>query len=74
MDQGSDPLAHREWLVELVAEHFDRLYAYAYRLTGTADAADDLTQQAFLVAQQRLVRFKGRQPAGSWRMFETKAV
>ena len=68
MDQGSDPLAHREWLVELVAEHFDRLYAYAYRLTGTADAADDLTQQAFLVAQQRLGQLKDRDRAGAWLM------
>lgn len=68
MDRGSDPQTQRELLVELVAEYFDRLYAYAYRLTGAADAADDLTQQAFLVAHQRLAQLKERDRAGAWLM------
>ncbi|MCA9152669.1 MAG: sigma-70 family RNA polymerase sigma factor, partial [Planctomycetales bacterium] len=52
----------------LAAEHFDRLYAYAFRLTGAADAADDLTQQTFLVAQQRLDQLQHRERAGGWLM------
>ena len=38
----------------LVDEHLGAVYRYAYRLTGTVQDAEDLTQQVFLLAQQRL--------------------
>jgi RNA polymerase sigma-70 factor, ECF subfamily len=46
-------------LAKMVDEHHASLYRYAYRLSGTAADAEDLTQQVFLVAQQKLdqVRF-----------------
>ncbi len=36
-----------------LGEQVEWLFAYAYRLTGSRDMAEDLAQTAFLVAQQR---------------------
>jgi RNA polymerase sigma-70 factor (ECF subfamily) len=55
--QPSPPVTSRGvWndLVKLVEDHHASLYRYAYRLSGTAADAEDLTQQVFLVAQQKL--------------------
>ncbi len=41
-------------LPSLVAAHADILYRYAYRLTGSTADAEDLTQQTFLIAHQKL--------------------
>jgi RNA polymerase sigma-70 factor (ECF subfamily) len=49
-----------------VEEHVDRLFAYAYRLTGSVEAAEDLTQQTFLVAHQRLSQLREPDKLGSW--------
>lgn len=38
----------------LILEHHVVIYHYAYRLTGRQQDAEDLTQQTFLVAQQKL--------------------
>ena len=38
---------------ELVDEFYESLYRYAYRLTGKADQADDLTQETFCRAQMQ---------------------
>jgi RNA polymerase sigma-70 factor (ECF subfamily) len=53
-------------LLRLVADHADVLYRYAYRLTGSVADAEDLTQQTFLIAHQKLSQV--REPAGarSW--------
>lgn len=40
-------------LPKLVADHHAELYRYAFRLCGAAEDAEDLTQQTFLVAQQK---------------------
>jgi RNA polymerase sigma-70 factor (ECF subfamily) len=37
---------------QLVADHHQALYRYAYRLTGASADAEDLVQQAFLIAHQ----------------------
>lgn len=50
----------------LVAEHLQKVYAYAYRLTGTVADAEDLTQQVFLLAQQRLDQLRRPEAARSW--------
>lgn len=41
-------------LESLVREHHQDLYRYAYRLSGSSSDAEDLTQQTYLIAHQRL--------------------
>ena len=50
-------------LPRLVADHAGVLYRYAYRLTGSVADAEDLTQQTFLIAHQKLSQL--REPAGA---------
>jgi RNA polymerase sigma-70 factor (ECF subfamily) len=50
----------------LIVAHHAALYRYAYRLCGCAAEADDLTQQAFLVAQQKLHQLREADRAGAW--------
>ena len=54
-------------LVEgLVAEHYEGLYRYAYRLTGSAADAEDLTQEAFCKAQSCFSQLRDRARAKAW--------
>ena len=50
----------------LIDEHLDAVYRYAYRLTGTVCDAEDLTQQVFLLAQQRLDQLREADRARGW--------
>jgi RNA polymerase sigma-70 factor (ECF subfamily) len=50
----------------LVEEHLAAVYRYAYRLTGTVQDAEDLTQQVFLLAQQRLEQLREAERARGW--------
>ena len=50
----------------LVDEHLAAVYRYAYRLTGTVQDAEDLTQQVFLLAQQRLEQLREADRARGW--------
>lgn len=52
----------------LVAQHHAAVYRYAFRLTGSAADAEDLVQQAFLLAQQRLAQLREASRAASWLM------
>ena len=56
----------RAEIAQLVAEHHQAVYGYAYRLTGSAADAEDLTQQVFLQAQQKLEQLRSRDAARSW--------
>lgn len=49
-----------------VEEYLDDVYAYAYRLAGSHDQAEELTQQTFLVAQQRWKQLRDRSRARAW--------
>jgi RNA polymerase sigma-70 factor (ECF subfamily) len=49
-----------------VDEHLDRLFAYAYRLTGSPDLAEDLTQQTCLLAQQQIHQLRDPDKLGAW--------
>jgi RNA polymerase sigma-70 factor (ECF subfamily) len=53
-------------LTRLVADHHAAVYGYAYRLTGSVQDAEDLTQQAFLAAQTSLTQLRQTQNARSW--------
>jgi RNA polymerase sigma-70 factor (ECF subfamily) len=53
-------------LSELVRLHYALVYRYAYRLCGSAEEAEDLTQQAFLAAHQRLYQLRDANSAKSW--------
>ena len=50
----------------LIAAHHAPIYRYAYRLTGMAADAEDLTQQAFLIAQQKLHQLREAERAAGW--------
>src|SRR4029077_16800143 len=51
---------------ELVRRYQDRLYHTAYRLTGNAEDAQDVVQEAFLSAYQSLGSFKGDSLFFTW--------
>lgn len=52
----------------LIAAHHAAVYRYARRLAGCEVEAEDLTQQTFLIAQQKLgqVREQARAGLGCW--------
>lgn len=51
---------------ELITQHYAAVYRVAYRLTGSAQDAEDLTQQAFLDAQHHLPSLRDPSRAKSW--------
>ena len=50
----------------LVDDHYAALYRYAYRLSGTADAASDLTQETFCKAQAQMNQLRDPNRAKAW--------
>jgi RNA polymerase sigma-70 factor (ECF subfamily) len=50
----------------LVEEHYATLYRYAYRLSGSASDAEDLTQETYLRAQAKLSQLRDRARAKPW--------
>src|SRR4051794_28517428 len=50
----------------LIAAHHAPLYRYAYRLTGVAADAEDLTQQTFLIAHQKVDQLREAERAAGW--------
>jgi RNA polymerase sigma-70 factor, ECF subfamily len=53
-------------IARLVSDHHQAVYAYAFRLSGSAAEAEDLTQHVFLVAQQKLGQLRKVGSAKSW--------
>lgn len=53
-------------VARLVTEHHQAVYRYAYRLTGQVPDAEDLTQQVFLKAQQRLGQVRDVERVRGW--------
>ncbi len=53
-------------VAQLVAEHHQGMYRYAYRLTGSVQDAEDLTQQAFVVAQRKIGQIRKQENAKAW--------
>lgn len=53
-------------MAQLVADHHESLYRYAYRLSGAVADAEDLTQQVFLIAQQKLDQVRRAECVRGW--------
>ena len=51
---------------QLVEAHYAALYRYAYRLTGSAADAEDLTQETFCQAQLKLAQLRDPARAKAW--------
>jgi RNA polymerase sigma-70 factor (ECF subfamily) len=51
---------------KLVDQHYASLYRYAYRLSGSAADAEDLTQEAFCQAQRKLAQLRDWDKAKAW--------
>jgi RNA polymerase sigma-70 factor (ECF subfamily) len=60
------PLATDVSLPQLIREHAGPLYRYAFRLAGQASDAEDLVQQTFLIAQQKLHQLRENERAAAW--------
>src|SRR5688572_13349421 len=60
---GNPPAAE---MVALVTQHHAAVYRYATRLCGCPTEAEDLTQQTFLIAQQKLPQLREAERAGGW--------
>jgi RNA polymerase sigma-70 factor, ECF subfamily len=50
----------------LVDAHYEVLYRYAYRLSGSSQSAEDLTQETFCQAQTKLHQLRDQAKAKSW--------
>jgi RNA polymerase sigma-70 factor (ECF subfamily) len=53
-------------LTELACLHYPLVYRYAFRLCGSVEEAEDLTQQAFLTAHRRLDQLREPDAAKAW--------
>jgi RNA polymerase sigma-70 factor (ECF subfamily) len=56
----------RRGIAPLVEQHYESLYRYAYRLSGTSADAEDLTQEAFYKAQSQLQQLRDPERAKPW--------
>ena len=56
----------RPEIARLITEHHEAVYRYAYRLAGAVPDAEDLTQQVFLICQQRLHQLREPEKARGW--------
>jgi RNA polymerase sigma-70 factor (ECF subfamily) len=57
------PICRIEALVEA---HYAALYRYGYRLSGSCQEAEDLTQETFCLAQTKLQQLRDANCAKSW--------
>jgi RNA polymerase sigma-70 factor (ECF subfamily) len=56
----------KEVIIRLVAENYQSVYRYAYRLSGSATEAEDLTQQVYLIAERNLGQLRSMDGAKNW--------
>ncbi len=75
MAEAARPAAENPWriatqegidLPSVVKEHHAVVYRYAYRLCDCAAEAEDLTQQTFLIAHQKLHQLRAAAAARAW--------
>ena len=53
-------------LRKLVEQHYSAIYGYAYRLSGSVADAEDLTQQTFMIAHQKLHQVREQDKVIGW--------
>lgn len=51
---------------EIVAAHYERVYRFAYRLSGSGPDAEDITQDTFTNAQEKLSQLREPERVGGW--------
>lgn len=56
----------RARMQRLIRDHHADAYRYAFHLSGSAADADDIVQQAFLIAHQRLGQLQDEAKSRSW--------
>lgn len=56
----------RDAFAALLDRHYDRLFCLCYRLTGSRDAAEDLTQDICAALPAKLQRFEARARVTTW--------
>ncbi len=56
----------RDAFAALLARHYDRLFAFAFRLTGARDQAEDLTQDICAALPARLAGFRAEAKFTTW--------
>jgi RNA polymerase sigma-70 factor (ECF subfamily) len=56
----------REAFEQIYREQVGRIHALCWRLTGDADLAEELTQEAFVRAWRKLHLFRGRSALSTW--------
>ena len=53
-------------LAQLIEQNYEALYRYAFRMSGSSTDAEDLTQNTYLIAQQRLEQLRDPSKARAW--------
>jgi len=56
----------RRGVASLVEQHYESLYRYAYRLSGSSADAEDLTQEAFFKAHTQFAQLRDVERAKPW--------
>ncbi|MFV0361017.1 RNA polymerase sigma factor [Tropicimonas sp.] len=56
----------RDAFAALLSRHYDRLFAFAFRLTGVRAEAEDLTQDICLALPKKLASFRGEARFTTW--------
>ena len=51
---------------DVYRQHAKRLFGLAFRMTGSAEDAEDLLQEIFLQAHRKLSGFRGESTLGTW--------
>ena len=65
-DETSSEPALAPTIEDLIHNHYQAIYRYAYRLCGSVCDAEDLTQQCFLLAHRKLDQLRDAKAAKSW--------
>ena len=56
----------QEALKTLISRHIKRIYQFTYRMTGSAEDANDITQETFIKAWKHLGRYNPKKKFVSW--------